>query len=47
MKGVPAIPMIQILTQWAIANGVPLDAKRWESILRCFNLYNEVAQLKN
>lgn len=47
MMNIPVIPMIRILKQFAASKNIPLDARRWESIVRCFNIYQSDAQFKN
>ena len=47
MKNIPVIPMIRILTRYAEARNIPLDVRRWESIIRCFKMYELDAQIKN
>jgi hypothetical protein len=38
-KGIPVIPMVRILRQYASANNLPFRMTRWEEIIRCFNHY--------
>jgi hypothetical protein len=39
MKGLPVIPMVTILRQYAAANKLPFRMNRWEEIMRCFHHY--------
>lgn len=47
LDGIPLIPMVNILKQYAKAKGLQLDPRRWESIIRTFNHYQIFAALKN
>jgi hypothetical protein len=44
--GVPAIPMIAILKQWAKANDVSINMTS-QSILKCYSLYAEKVKFLN
>lgn len=39
MKGIPVVPMVNILKQYAAANDLPFRMNRWEEIVRCFSHY--------
>ncbi len=39
MNGIPVIPMVKILKQYAEAHDLPFNMNRWEEIIRCFNHY--------
>lgn len=45
-ENIPAIPMVNILRQYAYANKMPWDG-RWETIIRIFNHYSLTAQYLN
>lgn len=47
MMNIPVIPMLKILIQYAASRNIPLDSRRWESIVRCFEKYKLDAQIKN
>lgn len=47
MMNLPVIPMIKILIQYAAARNIPLDMRRWESIVRCYKMYLVDAEIKN
>lgn len=47
MTGIPLIPMIKVLRQYAAANSLPFDGRRWESIKRTFNHYQIHVIYKN
>lgn len=46
-KGIPAIPMIKILRQYAVDNNLPFKINNWETIVRLFNRYCTLTSLKN
>lgn len=47
MMNIPVIPMIKVLAQYAKSRNIPLDVRRWESIVRCYKMYELDASLKN
>ena len=47
MMNIPVIPMLKILIQYAASRNIPLDSRRWESIVRCYKMYEVDAKLKN
>lgn len=47
MKGIPMIPMLKVLKNFAAANNIPLKATSYESIIRCFNIYQIRTANKN
>lgn len=47
MEGIPIIPMVRILKQYATAHDFPLDIRNWESIVRCFLAYKKDAEYLN
>ena len=44
---IPVIPMVRILTKYAAANNIPLNIRSWESIMRCYQVYNRDAKFLN
>lgn len=45
--GIPVIPMVRVLAQYANAKGLPFNPGKWESIVRTFNHYQIFAAIKN
>lgn len=45
-KGIPVIPMMRTLRQFAKARKLPFDS-RWETIIRLYKLYNKSAEVLN
>ena len=44
---IPIIPMVKILTQYAVAFGLPMNRGNWESIVRTFEIYKSDAEKLN
>lgn len=44
MPKIKVIPMLKKLQPWAKENNVPLDIRRWESIVRCYSLYTKTVK---
>lgn len=47
IPGIPVVPMVNILRQYAAARNLPFRMNRWEEIIRCFNHYQIHVSLKN
>ena len=47
MPKVPMQPMLRILMQYAYSNKLPLDIRRFESVIRVFSHYERSAAVLN